>query len=134
MLSPHGSENRAFDAALSPRHHLLIAGTGRAGTSLLVKILGACGLETALNRTCGPLWYESANAGVDSMPGGGAEIFALFLPLANRIELTEVLDDVAGDTVMADPRAKGGWREVGNEDHPAENGQPHFRFVTLERL
>ena len=64
---------------------------------------------------------------------GGAEIFALFLPRANRIELTEVLDDVAGDTVMADPRAKGGWREVGNEDHPAENGQPHFRFVTLER-
>jgi dihydrofolate reductase len=64
---------------------------------------------------------------------GGAEIFALFLPRANRIELTEVLDDVAGDTVMADPRADGGWREVGNEDHPAENGQPHFRFVTLER-
>ena len=35
---------------------------------------------------------------------GGAEIFALFLPLADRIELTEVLGDIAGDTLMPDPR------------------------------
>src|SRR5439155_10685981 len=31
---------------------------------------------------------------------GGAEIFALFLPLAERIELTEVLEDTPGDTCM----------------------------------
>ena len=36
---------------------------------------------------------------------GGAEIFELFLPYADRIELTEVLGDIDGDTVMADPRA-----------------------------
>ncbi|GAA4723564.1 dihydrofolate reductase [Sphingomonas lutea] len=64
---------------------------------------------------------------------GGAEIFALFLPLADRIELTEVLADVAGDTVMPDPRDSGGWREVECEDHPAKEGQPPYRFVTLER-
>jgi dihydrofolate reductase len=64
---------------------------------------------------------------------GGAEIFELFLPLANRIELTEVLDDVAGDTSMADPRQTGSWREVWSESHPAEEGRPAFRFVTLER-
>jgi len=65
---------------------------------------------------------------------GGAEIFALFLPLASRIELTEVLEDVSGDTVLDDPRASGEWREVGSEEHPAEGGQPPFRFVTLERV
>ncbi len=64
---------------------------------------------------------------------GGAHVFAQFLELADRIELTEVLEEVAGDTVMPDPRASGDWREIGREDHPAEAGRPPFRFVTLER-
>src|SRR3954468_10638282 len=38
---------------------------------------------------------------------GGAEIFRLFMPLADRIELTEVPEDVAGDTLIADPRDSG---------------------------
>ena len=61
---------------------------------------------------------------------GGAEIFRLFLPMAQRIELTEVLADVEGDTFLDDPRTSE-WREVWSEDHSAEN--PPFRFVTLER-
>ncbi|MEO8454867.1 MAG: dihydrofolate reductase [Sphingomicrobium sp.] len=64
---------------------------------------------------------------------GGAEIFALFLSLADRLELTEVLADIEGDTVMPDPRATGEWRESWREEHPAEDGHPPFRFVTLER-
>ena len=64
---------------------------------------------------------------------GGAEIFELFLPLAGRLELTEVLEDVPGDTFMPDPRDQGGWREVAREEHPAEGEAPAFRFVTLER-
>ena len=36
----------------------------------------------------------------------------LFLPLADRIELTEVLEDVDGDTVIADPRDGGLARDV----------------------
>jgi dihydrofolate reductase len=64
---------------------------------------------------------------------GGAEVFALFLPLADRIELTEVLADVAGDTFIDDPRDSGAWRETVSEEHPAENGRPSFRFVRLER-
>jgi dihydrofolate reductase len=64
---------------------------------------------------------------------GGADIFAQFLPLAGRIELTEVLDDVDGDTVMRDPRDSGTWRETFSEEHAAEDGRPPFRFVTLER-
>jgi dihydrofolate reductase len=64
---------------------------------------------------------------------GGADIFALFEPLADRIELTEVLEAVPGDTTIKDPRASGAWRETFREDHAGEDGRPPFRFVTLER-
>lgn len=64
---------------------------------------------------------------------GGAEIFALFLPLARRIELTEVHGDIAGDTMMPDPRGGGGWREVAREEHAAEGDRPAYAFVTLLR-
>ena len=62
---------------------------------------------------------------------GGAQVFGMFLPLAERIELTEVLADVAGDTFLDDPRSTGEWRETARDDHPDDD--PPFRFVTLER-
>jgi dihydrofolate reductase len=64
---------------------------------------------------------------------GGAEVFELFLPLADRIELTEVLENVPGDTAIPDPRSDGAWREIFSEEHSAADGRPAFRFVTLER-
>jgi dihydrofolate reductase len=64
---------------------------------------------------------------------GGADIFALFLPLADRIELTEVLEDVPGDTLMPDPRSIAAWRIVDeSEIFRSAEGLP-FRFVTLDR-
>jgi dihydrofolate reductase len=62
---------------------------------------------------------------------GGAEINALFLSCAQRVELTEVHAEVTGDTVM--PPLGGAWRETFREEHPAENGRPAFAFVTLAR-
>jgi len=64
---------------------------------------------------------------------GGAEIFAIFLPHADRLELTEVLADVPGDVSMADPRLGGQWRHVWSEEHAREGERPAFRFVSLER-
>jgi dihydrofolate reductase len=64
---------------------------------------------------------------------GGAEIFAIFLPLADRIELTEVLADIPGETSWPDPRDPGAWLTAWSEDHAAEHGRPPFRFLTLER-
>jgi dihydrofolate reductase len=64
---------------------------------------------------------------------GGAEIFELFMPLADRIEMTEVQADVPGDTLMPDPRDQGGWKEVSRDDHPASDGRLPYAFVTLER-
>jgi dihydrofolate reductase len=63
---------------------------------------------------------------------GGADLFRLFLPLADRIELTEVLADVPGDTSIDDPRDSGEWRETFREEHP--EGDLPFSFVTLERV
>jgi dihydrofolate reductase len=57
---------------------------------------------------------------------GGAEIFALFMPLADRIELTEVHRFVEGDTKM--PPLGEGWRVA-----MRTFGGPDFDFVTLER-
>jgi dihydrofolate reductase len=66
---------------------------------------------------------------------GGANIFDLFMPMADRVELTEILADVAGDTFIDDPRKSGRWREVVVvEEHAAASDRPAFRFVTLERI
>jgi len=62
---------------------------------------------------------------------GGADLFRLFIPFADQVELTEVLADVPGDTRIDDPRGSGGWRETFREEHP--EGDLPFRFVTLER-
>ncbi|SEL55496.1 dihydrofolate reductase [Sphingomonas palmae] len=61
---------------------------------------------------------------------GGAEIFALFLPHADAIELTEVHAAPAGDAIVP-PFT--GWREVSREDHAAEGERPAYSFVRLER-
>lgn len=56
---------------------------------------------------------------------GGAEIFRRFLPLADRIELTEVHGDFEGN-VTVEP-FDNTWREVAREDHDRHS------FVTLVR-
>ena len=61
---------------------------------------------------------------------GGADIFELFLPIADRIELTEIHGDMAGDVTLP-PFDPARWREVSREDHPAAEGRPSFSFVTL---
>ncbi|SEH14538.1 dihydrofolate reductase [Sphingopyxis sp. YR583] len=64
---------------------------------------------------------------------GGAEIYRLFLPLADRIELTEVALEPKGDAVIDYPAAAD-WQEIAREDHPAdEAGRPAYSFVTLTR-
>jgi dihydrofolate reductase len=55
---------------------------------------------------------------------GGAEVFALFLPRATRIELTEVHASPEGDAVVP---PFDGWRETAREDHDG------YSFVTLTR-
>nr|WP_218036542.1 dihydrofolate reductase [Sphingobium sp. EM0848] len=63
---------------------------------------------------------------------GGAEIYRLFLPLAHRIELTEVHIDAEGDTHIAYPDPAD-WQETAREDHAALDGRPAYSFVTFRR-
>jgi dihydrofolate reductase len=63
---------------------------------------------------------------------GGAEIYALFLPYADRIELTEIDAKPEGDAkVPALDTAV--WEETAREAHPAEDGRPAYSFITLVR-
>lgn len=63
---------------------------------------------------------------------GGAEIYRLFLPIADRIELTEIGAEPQGDTMM-EAFDKKRWKETARIKHKAEGGQPAFAFVTLQR-
>ena len=63
---------------------------------------------------------------------GGAQIYAEALPIAGRIELTEVHAQPQGDTRFpAFDRA--GWSETFREAHPPQGTTPGFDFVTLVR-
>jgi dihydrofolate reductase len=64
---------------------------------------------------------------------GGAEIYQLFLPLAQKIYLTRILADVEGDTRMAelDPKQ---WREVERQAQPrGEKDSAVFETVIYQR-
>lgn len=63
---------------------------------------------------------------------GGAEIYALFLKQADRIELTEIDAQPDGDTMMA-AFDKADWQEVARDAHAAEGNIPAHHFVTLVR-
>jgi dihydrofolate reductase len=63
---------------------------------------------------------------------GGAEVLALFEPLASRYELTEIHGRFAGDTVLPSPGPH--WLETARQPHAAADGRPAFDFVTLERV
>jgi dihydrofolate reductase len=62
---------------------------------------------------------------------GGNDMFELFMPLATRLEITEIHEDTRGDVFMAAPGPE--WREVAREERPAAGGWPAYAFVTLER-
>ena len=64
---------------------------------------------------------------------GGAAIFELFEPIADKIELTEVIAEVDGDVSMPDLRSSERWREVEYEDHMPTADAPAWRTVTLVR-
>lgn len=62
---------------------------------------------------------------------GGAEVLALFAPLATRFELTQVHGAFGGDTTMPYPGPQ--WREIARTGHEAGAGYPAYTFVTLDR-
>ncbi len=106
----------SFPAPLPGRRHIVLtrdAGWRAEGAEAAYDVAGALAL-----------------AGGEASVIGGAEIFALFLPHATRIELTEVHSTPAGDAVVP-PFT--GWRECAREDRAADGTVPGYSFVTLVR-
>jgi len=64
--------------------------------------------------------------------GGGGEIYAQALPLADAMRLTWVEAEPEGDALFPDIDA-GAWRETAREQHPVEDGRPAFAFVDYIR-
>ena len=63
---------------------------------------------------------------------GGAEIYRLFLPIADRIHLTEVHISPDGDTIF--PQLNGReWSVRRGERQPERDGQPAHTFVLMNR-
>lgn len=80
---------------------------------------------------------EAALAAAGNVPEvcviGGAEIYRLALPLADRVELTEVHANVGADTYFP-PLDPAEWEEVAREDRAADERHAHpMSFVTLRR-
>ena len=77
---------------------------------------------------------QAEDDGVDEvLVIGGEALFALALPRAGRIYLTEIEAEVAGDAFFP-AFDESQWTEVSREAHPAGDGDDHpFVFRTLER-
>ena len=86
----------------------------------------ALGLDEALS-TC---------ARMDPVPEdvwviGGAQLYALALPLAHRAMVTELARDFEGDTLA--PTLGTEWHPTKREEHVSRNGIP-FAFITYRNL
>ena len=61
---------------------------------------------------------------------GGAQIYAQALPLASRVEVTEIAQDFDGDAYA--PTLGAEWKEATRSSHVSTNGLP-FDFVSYVR-
>ncbi|MEG8037975.1 dihydrofolate reductase [Sphingomonas sp. LR60] len=109
----------SFPAPLPGRRHIVLTRD---------RNWSAAGAEVAHDVEAA-LALAGAGAG-DISVVGGAEIYALLLDRADRIELTEVHCSPDGDAMVP---AFTGWREVTRVAHPAEGERPGYDFVTLAR-
>jgi dihydrofolate reductase len=65
---------------------------------------------------------------------GGAEIYRLAMPLADRLYITEVHANIEGDAMLP-PIHWPDWREIRRERHAASAGNPFdYSFVVYERV
>ena len=92
--------------------------------------LGAASITAALEAACG----DALRRGVDDICViGGSEIFALTLPLAQRVEFTRVHARPQGDTLFPE-LAAADWHEVARREFPAgADDDAAFSILTYER-
>jgi dihydrofolate reductase len=93
----------------------------------------------AVLRVHGAEVFASLNAALTACAGaaeifviGGAQIYALALPRADRVIATEIDLDVEGDAFFP-PLPPGEWRETERIAGPTDEGQAPHDFVTYVR-
>lgn len=64
---------------------------------------------------------------------GGAEVYRLFEPLADRLEITQVQLSPPGDARIDAPDPAR-WRESAREDFAAHDDVPGFSYLRFERI
>ena len=96
------------------------AGTVKAGS-----------LEEAFTRAQAQAEIEDRE---EIMVIGGGQIYAEALPQTDRMYVTLVHDEVAGDAWFPDVNWEE-WEEIGREDFSASDNNPHdYSFVVYQRL
>jgi len=86
------------ETGAAPTHHLFIAGTGRSGTSFLVRYLTELGLETHLAAHPKPDWNDEAKAGLEDhwrSPVDGRRPYVMKSPW-----LYEFIDEILADPAV----------------------------------
>lgn len=77
---------------------------------------------------------EAARDAQEVMICGGASVYQQFLPMAQRLYLTYIDHDFAGDTFFPEFEKKE-WREISREKHEPDQKNPYaYAFVVLERV
>ncbi len=78
---------------------------------------------------------ELVKGAEEAMVIGGALIYELFLPLADRLYLTQVDAEVEGDAFFPDYKAAAKWQVVFQEDHTADDRHAcDYSFQQLNKL
>ena len=66
---------------------------------------------------------------------GGGTIYQHFLVFCHKLYLTQIAQEVQGDTYFPDYNAKYSWQEIASQSHQADTANPYsYRFVTLEKI
>lgn len=74
------------------------------------------------------------NSSAEVMVIGGGELYKQALPLADRLYITEIDLDVAGDAYFPAYQEHCSWQVIDQEQHMADEKNPHnYRFITLQR-
>ena len=107
-----------------PGRTIVVISRGHPDLPAGIRLAGSLDAAIAIAREAG-----------DAQPlvAGGAEIYRLALPRADRLYLTRVHAAVEGDTVFPAFDEKD-WREVEREERPADAENPHPQtFLVYER-
>lgn len=115
---------QSLGRALPGRRNLVLTRSGQVPFDGMEAVAS---LDEAVQRTR----HDSAN---ELCVIGGAEVYALCLPLASRMHLTHVDTAVEGADAFFPRFEAGEWRITARESHPADATRPFaFEFVDYSR-